>query len=481
MKRARFLAVASLIATLASDPARATPGTIHVPPRPCPDLSQNLSYGRARGSAAPDGRGGAFVVWGDDRAVSVQRFGPSGAIAGGWPAPGFTLGWISPAEEGYQSFVAADSAGGALVAWIGRQGEVRLQRVTPGCGVAEGWPAEGLVLCALPGTGRHPAVALNDRGSAMIIWREQETNGTQSIRLARVELAGALAAGWPANGRVVESGDGLSDIADLVSDGRDGAIVTWGRAREAVRTTALVLQRVLRDGTLAPGWPAEGLTAGERVALGQSFDEDAEQPMLAEDGQGGAWLTWCTGTRVGPEEYELDVMAQRVTGEGRIAPGWRQGGVSIAADRGDQRRPTIANDRRGLLVAWFDDTASGRVRVARVEAAGAVSPWGAQPVRSIERLAIGTDGSGGAYVSWTTNDDLNAPPPLLRWNAGGPGHPVEMSSRPAGGVWDSNRLGLVTDGSGALMVWSGLDTVASPHRARVGVATHRTMTAGPRP
>ena len=59
-----------------------------MPPRPCPDLSQILASGRAQGTAVSDGCGGAFVVWADDRAISVQRLDSTGTIAAGWPAPG---------------------------------------------------------------------------------------------------------------------------------------------------------------------------------------------------------------------------------------------------------------------------------------------------------------------------------------------------------------------------------------------------------
>ncbi|MGH7730252.1 MAG: hypothetical protein ACRENJ_03280, partial [Candidatus Eiseniibacteriota bacterium] len=363
MFRPGVVAVASLALLLTHVAAFASQGRIRMPPRPCPDLSQILSYGRARGGAASDHRGGAFVVWADDRAISVQRFGPSGGIAPGWPAPGLALGWIAPSEEGYQSFVAADSAGGALVAWIGRRGEVRLQRVAADCGVAPGWPAEGMVVCELSGTGRHPAVAMTGRASAMVVWREQETNGTQSIRLARVRFAGAPVDVGPANGQVLASGHELMNLTEIVADGRGGGILLWRRAGEAERTTTFVLQRVLASGETAPGWPSEGLAGGQRVALGEAFDDEVEQPLLAADGRNGALLVWSTGQRVDRERYEIDVVAQRISGDGRIAPGWPAGGRTIAGDRGDQRLAAIAPDRRGILFAWFDDAVEDRIRV----------------------------------------------------------------------------------------------------------------------
>jgi len=62
MLRAR---VAAAVSVLAGSPARTTPGTIlHNPPRPCRDLSQNLSYRRdhiAGAGAHPAQRHGRAV------------------------------------------------------------------------------------------------------------------------------------------------------------------------------------------------------------------------------------------------------------------------------------------------------------------------------------------------------------------------------------------------------------------------------------
>src|SRR5467141_3848652 len=82
---AGLLAIGVLAPLLLPRPTYATSGTTRLPERPCPDLSQNLSYGRAGGSAVPDGRGGAFVAWADDREVSVMRFDPEGRSAPRWP------------------------------------------------------------------------------------------------------------------------------------------------------------------------------------------------------------------------------------------------------------------------------------------------------------------------------------------------------------------------------------------------------------
>jgi len=442
-----------LAAVLASDPARASVHVGPMAPRPCPDLSQIPSFGRPHGAAAADGRGGAFVLWADDRAISIQRFGPSGRIADGWPAPGLALGWIAPGEEGFQSYVAGDGSGGAMVSWIGREGELRLQRVTSACGVSSGWPAEGLVLCSLPGLARNPEVVMTDTAAAMVIWREQEINGTQSMRLSRVMTTGRLAEGWSANGRVLATGE-LQQIAELVADGRGGAIAYWQGPSATEGRAGLVLQRVQSNGDIASGWPAEGRVIADRLELGLRNDEENGFPQLAPDGKGGAWLVWCADRLAGPDQVRVDLMVLRVTGEGREAPGWPAGGRTIAGDAVPERRPVIATDGEGLLVAWRRDEGNGAIRVARVETAGMVRSWGQWSARSVERLTIAPDGSGGAWVACTTPDHS---PQLVRWNPGGPGRTIEAGEPSSATGADPTRLSLVTEGARALVVWCDTD------------------------
>jgi hypothetical protein len=222
MNRRLAVLVGVLAVTALPELANATSGSTRLVPTPCPDLSQILAYCRTGGAAAPDGRGGAFVAWSDDREVTVQRFGPTGEVMPGWPALGLPVGW----GVGAQFSLAADGSGGAIVTWIGRHGEVRLQRVGSACGIAPGWPAEGLVLCDLEGEGRFPRVARVDAASVMVAWREQETNGTQSIRLARAKLSGSVARGDPADGFVLASG-GEGSVCEMSPDGRGGAYVSW--------------------------------------------------------------------------------------------------------------------------------------------------------------------------------------------------------------------------------------------------------------
>jgi hypothetical protein len=66
---------------------------------------------------APDGAGGAYVVWrreynGDPN--FVQHLTPSGGVAAGWPAYGVRL---APSSSQFHSRIGSDGQGGAIATW----------------------------------------------------------------------------------------------------------------------------------------------------------------------------------------------------------------------------------------------------------------------------------------------------------------------------------------------------------------------------
>src|SRR4029079_9092438 len=71
---------------------------------------------------------------------------------------------------------------------------------------------------------------------------------------------GQPAAGWPAAGLLVASGHPDTLRQEIASDGGDGIYVAWTQnaLRRAVRVTAA--------GTLAPGWPSDGVVLVPDVA-----------------------------------------------------------------------------------------------------------------------------------------------------------------------------------------------------------------------
>src|SRR5258705_8475289 len=101
--------------------------------------------------AAPDGQGGAYVVWFDTRSGNTDLYAQhvtfGGAIVAGWLVDGLTV-CNDPSTQG-RPRIASDGQGNAYVTWSDPRGgspDIYLQKLVAG-GIAPGWPANGLVVC----------------------------------------------------------------------------------------------------------------------------------------------------------------------------------------------------------------------------------------------------------------------------------------------------------------------------------------------
>ncbi len=337
-------------------------------------------------SVAPDGAGGAIVVWSNRYHVYAQHVTADGEIAVGWPANGVDIAPQEPNEEHQYPSIVSDGAGGAIIAWyeshFGGSAFTRVQRLT-GAG-AKVWDDEGVAV--LPGSGP-TALAADGSGGAFVV----------TGLATHVDAQGSVVAGWQPGGTVLcpqSAGPGASSV---ISDGAGGAIFSWVERRDPPAWQIYTI-RYGYDGTLASGWPAEGLLA---CSSSQQFDS----PTMASDGAGGAFLVWTDRRRV----FEVDVYAQHVVSGGTLAQGWTTQGVAVAQSNGNHFNPVITTDEAGgALFAWQDSRSGGYDAYAnRLRGNGNVAGgWAPDGIGICTRMypqeapVIASDGSGGAFIGW---------------------------------------------------------------------------------
>lgn len=158
----------------------------------------------------------------------------------------------------------------------------------------------------------------------------------------------------------------------------------------------------------ASAWQADG------VRLTRAMDSQVG-PVIASDGDGGAFVSWADFRDFGPLNSGSDLYLQRVTALGQIAPGWPLDGVLVAGGPGTQGNSwRMCPDRTGGVLIVYGDTRLdfGDLYLQRITAAGGIAPgW---PVGGVaisvspdeqylpELIA---DGEGGAFVSWQDGSD----------------------------------------------------------------------------
>jgi IPT/TIG domain-containing protein/type IX secretion system substrate protein len=184
------------------------------------------------------------------------------------------------------------------------------------------WTPDGVAACAAAGPQVHPHAVADGTGGVIVVWQDSRRgDNVWDVYAQRITAGGAIAAGWPPNGRVLcASGSAYAAAgpALAVPDGAGGALVLWGDGRVP---RGIYAQRVNAGGQLAPGWPSDG-----RLIAGA--DASGNFPIrlwsVLPDGEGGAYLA--------REDQEATnafhwAAISRITADGAVAPGWTESGM----------------------------------------------------------------------------------------------------------------------------------------------------------
>ena len=201
---------------------------------------------------APDGLGGALMVWEDPRSNVVGRssdifalhFDKNAVRIPGWNFYGSAICDAQGAQT--EPSIAPDGTGGAWIVWWDRRnsldGDLRFTHVLGNGSFAPGFALGGTVLCDAVGVQREASVVGDGGGGCFIVWRD-ERSGDADIYAQHITASGTIAAGWTANGRAVAIAPGTQDQPTLAPVLTGRVIVAWRDARTAparIYTTALV-------------------------------------------------------------------------------------------------------------------------------------------------------------------------------------------------------------------------------------------------
>lgn len=348
-----------------------------------------------RPAVTADGTGGAFVTWVDEgvtpRRVLARRVRADGTLDPDWPAGGLLLS--SSVPDSARPAIGPDGAGGFYVGWDDNRAgdrDIRVQRVTSAGGVAGGWPAEGVVVCGVPGDQKLAALVTGLSG-VELVWRDSRS-GTPQLHASRLLSSGAGAPGWPAGGvAIAPSGAAQQEVAVSRAD-VGGLRLAWSEDRGDGTGPDVWAQRLDSTGTAAAGWPGGGI----RVcgAAGAQFE-----PALTPDAANGMYVAW--SDRRDSAATGTDLYVLRIGATGVADPLWPANGAALCDDTGEQREVRVTGDGRGgVLAVWTDGrnfATSGDDIAAR-----AVDPTGPRNVRATGLVARHRDGQ--TFLSW------NAPP-----------------------------------------------------------------------
>ena len=385
----------------------------------------------------PDGAGGVFMAWEQGGHLqewpAVQHYTAAGAVAAGWPASYARLG----AWEGLAPVMCSDGANGVIVAWIGYDGTgegVLANRLDATGTIAPGWPGPGLALCAAPGNQDALGIVPDGSGGAIIVWQDPRNGSYEQVYAQRVTASGGIAPGWAPDGIPICTSPtdagitrdplarGPQRYSSVAPDGSGGAFIVWADKRTDAGD--IYAQHLLPDGSLAPGWPANGF--GLCVAPGSQM-----APSITPDGIGGAFVSW-QDRRAG-DGY--DIYTQHVGGDGALPAGWPANGLLVCTAPGDQFLPQPVSDGAGgAFVAWQDQRCTTQIFASRIAPDGTL-PTLTGVATTTATLVGSTAESGAVRLEWQIQN--------------GPADVVSIDCRQVDGPW--TRIGTaVPDGAGSV-------------------------------
>ncbi len=317
---------------------------------------------------------------------------------------------VRPLCAGFSPLICQDGFGGALIVWERNPGLVNqdlyVQRVLANGSIAPGWPGRGVLAVGESHDQYSEAIVPDGAGGAFVAWvdyRSWTANGLD-IYAQHVRGDGSLAPGWPTNGLPVGAAPGDQDWARMLADGAGGVFIVWEDARSGFNNTDAYAQHLNGDGTRVAGWPEGGLAVC--TAPFASYG-----PHLCADGQGGCFIGWSDGRDV----YGGEIYAQRVGWSGDLATGWPVNGRrifsggSVYTARGVWG--VVPDGGGGAYIGWgsshgataYDDD----VYAIRILADGSAAPgWPASgfPVATFpgQQLlnSVAADSAGGVLLTW---------------------------------------------------------------------------------
>ncbi|MFX1501317.1 MAG: hypothetical protein ACFFDH_10190 [Promethearchaeota archaeon] len=290
-----------------------------------------------------DGRGGAFIVWGDGRngnnyQIYAQRVNANGIIQ--WTENGIVL---SDRRCVVNHQILYSGSGNAIITWKDYRPDdgIYAQKVDLNGNIQ--WKTNGVPICNATSTQWSPQICTDGEGGAIIVWDDERRTDywDEDIYAQRISSNGIIQ--WESNGVNISNTVGATSPPQLVSDKNDGAIITWVDDRSGDYN--VYSQRVNSVGSIQ--WLMDDITIC-------SANNTQGSTCIVEDGSGGAVITW-EDCRTGSN---WDIYAQRIGLDGSIK--WEEDGVLLynANNDGDLYSTlyhhSYYNRKNGIFLVYVD-------------------------------------------------------------------------------------------------------------------------------
>ena len=365
------------------------------------NVEQEQSYNRI----VPAGEGEAIVCWRDERNedgltydIYAMKISGEDELVKQWePEDGVSV--VAEERNQQQVRMCPDGEGGAYFVWEDERNarvpetEIYAQRIN-----SEGevqWRDNGIPVCDLPGPQRAPVILKSSNG-CIAAWQDQRS-GSNAIFTQKLSPDGRAV--WEEDGiALVDSIDGNAQNLKLLSKYDGTFVLSWLDGRRGQYGLVPYVQHCAdSEGTMDYFFDSDGIPVAIDL-IGGSVD-----PEAALDEDGNIFVVW-EDHRV---NQIFSIYAQKINEEGELL--WGERGLRISEENNqfDQQRPKVCIDEDGgIYVVWESDTEERYVRLfmQHIDSEGNRLWEGDMLVTGYEMdedlEAIIPDGEGGAVVLW---------------------------------------------------------------------------------
>ena len=329
-----------------------------------------------------------IIVWEDARAgyfgVYAQKINQRGEKL--WTQDGVLAATIVGDERDPE--IVGDLAGGAYLIWQdyrSDQPQIRVQHLD-GFGQLL-WGTEGIPSITIETLAeQNPKAALTSDRCLALVWERVGNTKVSNLWAQKISSTGTREWG---NGTLLSPVEYQQEDAQIIGDGRGGAILTWTDYRNGLNNSDIYAQRVDQQGRTQ--W-------GDVRVCGAPGDQI--EPSMVSDGQNGAVIAWGDA---GGAAY--DIYMQRLDGSGNAL--WNPDGNMVCVSPGTQRYPQIVLNQEAVIVVWEDFRYENwDIFAQKVNLITGTLAWDSGGIPVCVRIntqyapALAADGKGNTYFAW---------------------------------------------------------------------------------
>lgn len=290
---------------------------------------------------APDGEGGAIIVWTDFRGGSASDIYAQRILSSGktmWATNGLPISAV--AENQADPEIAYNGFGAVIIIWEdyrNRNFDIYSQKIKISGEID--WEKDGIAISKSVFNEEEPHIVSDGMGGVIVVWKERRIKGS-ILYAQKIGIQGRR--NWGEVPKVVSKEKGRKNHISLLSTKRGGAIIAWEDYR--TKNSDIYIQKISSTGI--PLWEIGGLPLAQ-------IDDNQENPQVVSNGQNGAVIVW-QDKRFG----NYDIYTQRIESAGTQS--WDYNGIIVNASIGSvaQQGPVLGRDSLGdYIIVWEDGRA----------------------------------------------------------------------------------------------------------------------------